>query len=141
MRVAVTGAGGQLGAALVHEFRSGAHDVVALGHQALEVTDDALPDYAAVTVADGTTLLMNIANDTVFMGSIEGEMGELVKRGSASLTLGGDIVLGGLTIDAGKIQVGTGLSENIVSFDYAIVEQGATLYVASGATLTIVAER
>jgi dTDP-4-dehydrorhamnose reductase len=40
MRVVVTGAGGQLGAALVHEF-SGAHDVVALGHADLDVTDDA----------------------------------------------------------------------------------------------------
>ena len=110
---------------------------VAVEAGTLEVIDSALPIYSAVTVADGATLLMNIANDTVFMGSIEGQAGGLVKKGSASLTLGGDITLGGLSIDAGKIQVGTGLSANTVSFDYAVVEQGATLYVASGATLTI----
>jgi dTDP-4-dehydrorhamnose reductase len=40
MRIVVTGAQGQLGAALVHEFRA-AHDVSALGHADLDVTDDA----------------------------------------------------------------------------------------------------
>jgi dTDP-4-dehydrorhamnose reductase len=39
MRVVVTGARGQLGAAMVHEFRS-AHEVTALGHEELDVTDD-----------------------------------------------------------------------------------------------------
>ncbi len=40
MRVVVTGAHGQLGAALVHEFGA-AHDVTPLGHADLDVTDDA----------------------------------------------------------------------------------------------------
>src|SRR5579872_3890747 len=40
MRVLVTGAGGQLGAAIVQEFRNGGHDVVALPHAALDVGDD-----------------------------------------------------------------------------------------------------
>lgn len=40
MRVAVTGAGGQLGAAIVHEFRR-SHDVVPLTRAALDVTDEA----------------------------------------------------------------------------------------------------
>jgi dTDP-4-dehydrorhamnose reductase len=40
MRVAVTGARGQLGAALVHEFGA-AHDVTPFGHAQLDVTDDA----------------------------------------------------------------------------------------------------
>jgi len=39
MRVAVTGAGGQLGAVLVHEFQS-AHDVVAFPRRELDIGDD-----------------------------------------------------------------------------------------------------
>lgn len=40
MRVAVVGAQGQLGAAVVREFRAG-HDVIELPHSALDITDDA----------------------------------------------------------------------------------------------------
>ena len=40
MRIAVTGARGQLGAALVHELAP-THDVTALGHAELDVTDEA----------------------------------------------------------------------------------------------------
>jgi dTDP-4-dehydrorhamnose reductase len=40
MRVVVVGARGQLGAAVVHEFRAG-HDVVALGHADLDINDSA----------------------------------------------------------------------------------------------------
>jgi dTDP-4-dehydrorhamnose reductase len=40
MRVVVTGARGQLGAALAHEFTA-SHEVTALGHADLDVTDDA----------------------------------------------------------------------------------------------------
>jgi dTDP-4-dehydrorhamnose reductase len=40
MRIAVTGARGQLGAALVHEF-SAAHETIALGRADLDLTDDA----------------------------------------------------------------------------------------------------
>ncbi|HEX3704858.1 MAG TPA: dTDP-4-dehydrorhamnose reductase [Vicinamibacterales bacterium] len=40
MRIVVTGAQGQLGAALVHEFRA-THDVTALSHADLDVTGDA----------------------------------------------------------------------------------------------------
>jgi len=40
MRVVVTGARGQLGAAIVHEFGS-AHEVTAFGREELDVTDDA----------------------------------------------------------------------------------------------------
>jgi len=39
MRIAVIGARGQLGAAVVHECRP-AHDVVALTHADLDITDD-----------------------------------------------------------------------------------------------------
>ncbi|HWF85534.1 MAG TPA: dTDP-4-dehydrorhamnose reductase [Vicinamibacterales bacterium] len=40
MRIVVTGARGQLGAALAHEF-TGPHEAIALGHADLDVTDDA----------------------------------------------------------------------------------------------------
>lgn len=40
MRIVVTGARGQLGAALIHEFTA-SHEVTALGHADLDVTDDA----------------------------------------------------------------------------------------------------
>jgi dTDP-4-dehydrorhamnose reductase len=40
VRVAVTGAGGQLGAALVHEFRTAGHDVSAFPRRELDVGDD-----------------------------------------------------------------------------------------------------
>jgi dTDP-4-dehydrorhamnose reductase len=42
VRVAVVGARGQLGAAIVHEFSTSrpAHDVLAFGHQALDINDD-----------------------------------------------------------------------------------------------------
>jgi dTDP-4-dehydrorhamnose reductase len=45
MRIAVVGAGGQLGAALVHEFSAG-HEVAAFDRSALDISDD-----AAVAVA------------------------------------------------------------------------------------------
>jgi len=40
VRVAVVGARGQLGAAIVHEFSASAHDVIRFSHQALDVTAD-----------------------------------------------------------------------------------------------------
>ena len=40
MRVAVVGARGQLGAAIVHEFIGAAHEVVPFTHETLDVTDD-----------------------------------------------------------------------------------------------------
>jgi dTDP-4-dehydrorhamnose reductase len=41
VRVAVTGAGGQLGAVLVREFQSAGHDVVAFARRNLDIADDA----------------------------------------------------------------------------------------------------
>src|SRR4051812_39338230 len=39
MRIAVVGSRGQLGAAVVHECATG-HEVIALGHEDLDITDD-----------------------------------------------------------------------------------------------------
>ena len=41
MRVTVTGAGGQLGAVLAHEFRSAGHDVTGFARRDLDIGDDA----------------------------------------------------------------------------------------------------
>ena len=46
MRVTVAGAGGQLGAALVHEFRSAGHDVSGFSHAELNIASDAAVDEA-----------------------------------------------------------------------------------------------
>jgi len=40
VRIAVVGARGQLGAAIVHEFGAAGNDVIPFGHQALDVTND-----------------------------------------------------------------------------------------------------
>jgi outer membrane autotransporter protein len=110
---------------------------VTVGAGTLEVRDDALPDLSDVTVADGATLQMTTVNDTAFLGTISGETGSLVKTGAGTLTLGGEIMMGDLSVAGGKLQVGTGTSTNTASFDSAEIAAGATLYVASGATLTI----
>ena len=57
MRVAVTGAGGQLGAALVHEFSS--HDVAAFTRAALDISDAAAVD--AVLARVKPELILNAA--------------------------------------------------------------------------------
>lgn len=46
MRVAITGAGGQLGAALVHEFRSAGHQVSGFSHAELDIARDDAVDAA-----------------------------------------------------------------------------------------------
>ncbi|HZR26312.1 MAG TPA: dTDP-4-dehydrorhamnose reductase [Vicinamibacterales bacterium] len=66
MRVAVTGAGGQLGAVLVHEFRS-AHDVVGFSHRELNIGDDGA--VAAAMDAVQPELILNAAAYTDVDGS------------------------------------------------------------------------
>ena len=46
MRVTITGASGQLGAALVHEFRSAGHEVNGFSHAELDIARDAAVDAA-----------------------------------------------------------------------------------------------
>jgi dTDP-4-dehydrorhamnose reductase len=58
MRIVVVGAQGQLGAAVVHEF-GGAHEVHALGHRDLDVTNDR--DVAAVMAALQPDAIINCA--------------------------------------------------------------------------------
>jgi len=62
VRVAVTGAGGQLGAALVYEFRSAGHDVTGFPHRDLDVGDDAAVAAAMARVRPG--LIVNAAART-----------------------------------------------------------------------------
>lgn len=62
MRIAVTGAQGQLGAALVHEF-SAAHQVAAFGHADLDVTDDAAVAAAMETLRPDAILNAAAFND------------------------------------------------------------------------------
>ncbi len=59
MRVVVTGAGGQLGAAVVHEFQSVGHDVVALPRRLLDIADEAAVVAAMATAAP--ELIVNAA--------------------------------------------------------------------------------
>jgi uncharacterized protein with beta-barrel porin domain len=90
-----------------------------------------------VTVADGQTLTTGDDSNTTFSGTMAGSNGGLVKQGSGTFTLGGDVALGGLWIDAGELAIGTGTSNSVDSFASAVVAAGATLYIATGATLTI----
>ncbi|HEY4344986.1 MAG TPA: autotransporter domain-containing protein [Parvibaculum sp.] len=102
----------------------------------LEAVDDALPDDAVVSIDDGATLTMRTGNDTSFNGAMSGE-GTLTKEDGANLTLGGEISLGTLAVNAGTLEIGTGASDNEASFGSATVADGAALHVATGATLTI----
>jgi uncharacterized protein with beta-barrel porin domain len=90
-----------------------------------------------VTIADGQTLTSGDDSNTIFSGTMTGSNGGLVKQGSGTFTLGGDVALGGLWVNAGELAIGTGTSTNVTSFAWADVAAGATLYIANGATLTI----
>ncbi|MHA6732449.1 autotransporter-associated beta strand repeat-containing protein [Devosia sp. A369] len=91
----------------------------------------------SVQIADGMTLTVGDETDTTFLGTIGGETAALVKQGVGTLTLGGGIMLGGLSVTGGTLQIGTGMSTDMASFESATIDHGATLYVAEGATLTI----
>jgi len=113
---------------------------VAIDAGTLQVLDDALPQTSAVSVGDGATLQMTTAGNVVFMGTMSGgalDTGALVKDGLGTLTLGGDVTLGGLSVDAGELDIGTGTSTNTASFESATIAANSTLYVAAGATLVI----
>lgn len=91
----------------------------------------------SVLIAEGMTLTVGDETDTTFLGTIGGETASLVKQGIGTLTLGGEIMLGGLSVTGGTLQIGTGKSTATASFESATIDSGATLYVAEGATLTI----
>jgi len=105
----------------------------------LDAVDGALPGSAAVTVADDATLQMTVGEDktVVFNGTVTGAGGSFVKDGAGTLTLGGAVYMGGLDVAAGKLAIGTGTSTDEASFESAVIESGATVYVAKNATLTI----
>lgn len=103
----------------------------------LEVVDGALPDSAAVTIENDAALQLTTYTDTLFNGTMTGKDGDLIKAGSATATLSGSVDLGDLWLDAGRLNIGTGMSTNEAVFDAAVVAVDATLYIAQGATLTI----
>ncbi len=53
------------------------------------------------------------------------------------MTLTGDVTLGGLSVDAGELAIGDGTSANTASFESAVIDAGATVYIAKNATLLI----
>lgn len=74
----------------------------------LSINGDALPD-VAITVAEGASLQFstNKTIDKIFLGAITPK-GDLVKRSNGTLTLGGEIHLNHLGIEAGWVNIGTG---------------------------------
>ena len=110
---------------------------VAITAGTLEVVNDALTDGATVTIGPDAILKLTVDSDTLYMGDMTGSNGDLVKAGSAAATLGGNITLGDLFIDAGRLNIGTGTTTNEAIFDSATVGAGSTLYIANNATLTI----
>jgi uncharacterized protein with beta-barrel porin domain len=90
-----------------------------------------------VSIAAGQTLATGDSTNTTFSGTMTGSAGGLTKQGSGTFTLGGDVTLGGLSVNGGELAIGTGTSTNTASFESATIAAGATLLVDSGATLTI----
>ncbi len=119
---------------------NGANDFsggVAIEGGILEIVDDALTDGAAVNVEPGAALQLTTNNDTLFTGSLTGKEGDLIKEGAATATLAGTVDMGDLWLNAGRLNIGTGTSTNEATFETAEIAKDATLYIASGATLTI----
>jgi len=105
----------------------------------LEVVGAALPNAASVDVADGATLQFTVdaASDVIFDGMMTGDKGTLAKDGLGRLILTGDIEMGALDIHAGALSIGNGTTTETASFDSAVIQKDASLYIASGATLHI----
>jgi len=103
----------------------------------LEVVDDALTDGASISIDPNAILKLTANIDTLYMGAMTGTQGDLVKAGTAAVTLGGNVTLGDLWIEAGRLNIGTGTTTNEAIFDSATVAAGSTLYIAANATLTI----
>lgn len=104
----------------------------------LEVRDAALPGEATIGMSNGATLRFDTGAGAKvqFDGSMTGDTGILEKTGQGTLTLGGDIYLGALQVSGGLLNIGNGAPEE-ASFDSAYIGAGASLYVASGATLRV----
>ncbi|MDP3315270.1 MAG: autotransporter domain-containing protein [Devosia sp.] len=105
----------------------------------LEVIDTALPNAASVDVAGGATVQFTVGatSDVTFDGVMTGAKGTLVKDGLGRLILTGDIEMGALDINAGALSIGNGITTETASFDSAVIQKDASLYIASGATLHI----
>lgn len=116
-----------------NDFKGGA--VIKAG--TLEIVNDALTDGAAVTIDPNAILKLTTTVDTTYTGTMTGEQGDLVKAGAAAATLAGNITLGDLWLQDGRLNIGTGTTTNEAVFDSAVVAAGSTLYIAKNATLTI----
>lgn len=108
----------------------------------LHLLSGVLPGDAAVSVAKDATLQVTVdsGKSTIFNGSMTGDEGKLVKDGAGALTLSHSVELGALDVNAGTLNIGTGVDANstdVASFASAVIENGATVYVAKYATLTI----
>lgn len=110
---------------------------VAIKAGTLEVVNDALTDDATVAIDPDAILKLTTTADTTYTGAMSGEQGDLVKAGAAAATLTGNVNLGELWINDGRLNVGNGTTTNEAAFDAATVAAGATLYIARNATLTI----
>lgn len=90
-----------------------------------------------LTAGDGATMLLTTETEATFWGSVSGDSALMVKEGSGTFVIAGDVTMGGLSVSEGTLNIGTGTTSNTASFDSAVIAKGATLYIAEGATLTV----
>ena len=101
MRLLVTGAAGMLGSRVVEDARRLGHDVVALGHGDLDLTDTA--NVARIVTAAGPQAIVNCAAWTDVDGAEAHEARALRVNGEGA----GDLARVAATIDARLIHVST----------------------------------
>jgi len=99
--------------------------------------DGNVTSIAALAAGDGATMLLTTETEAIFWGTATGNSALMLKGGVGTFTIAGNVSMGGLEVDEGTLNIGTGTSTNTASFDSAVIAKGATLYIAKGATLTV----